>query len=36
MVIEELSLTLKVPVDKTNSGNQALEQQTKTQEGGQG
>lgn len=34
MVVEELSLTLKVPVDKTNSGNQALEQQTKTQEGG--
>lgn len=34
MVVEELSLTLKVPVDKTNSGNQALEPQSKTQEGG--
>lgn len=35
MVIEELTLTLKVAQDKTNSGNQALEPQTKTQEGGQ-
>jgi hypothetical protein len=34
MVVEELSLTLKVPVDKTNSGNEALEPQSKTQEGG--
>jgi len=34
MVVEELSLTLKVPIDRTNSGNQALESQTKTQEGG--
>jgi hypothetical protein len=35
MVIEELSLTLKVPVDRTNNGSQGLEAQTKTQEGGQ-
>jgi len=35
MVVEELTLVLKVPQDRTNSGNQAVEPQAKTQEGGQ-
>lgn len=35
MVIEELTLMLKVNVDKTNNANEALEPQTKTEEGGQ-
>lgn len=34
MVVEELTLSLKVQQDKTNSGNQAMESQTKSQEGG--
>lgn len=35
MVVDELTLTLKVQQDKSNSGNQAMEPQIKTQEGGQ-
>lgn len=34
MVIEELTLMLKVNVDKTNNANEGLEPQTKTEEGG--
>lgn len=34
MVVEELTLTLKVPQDRTNSANQAMESQNKSQEGG--
>lgn len=34
MVIEELTLGLKVLQDRTNSGNQGLDPQTKTEEGG--
>jgi hypothetical protein len=35
MVVEELTLSLKVQQDKTNSANQGMETQSKTQEGGQ-
>lgn len=34
MVVQDLTLTLKVPQDRTNSGNQAVEPQNKSQEGG--
>jgi hypothetical protein len=34
MVVEELTLSLKVMQDRTNSGNQGLDPQTKTEEGG--
>jgi len=34
MVIEELTLMLKVQLDKTNNANEGLEPQTKTEEGG--
>lgn len=34
MVTEELTLMLKVQVDKTNNANEGLEPQTKTEEGG--
>lgn len=34
MVVEELSLSVKMPQDKTNSSNQALEDQGKSEEGG--
>lgn len=34
MVVQELTLVLKVPQDRTNNGNQAVEVQNKTEEGG--
>ena len=35
MVVEELTLSLKVQQDRTNNANQGMDPQTKTQEGGQ-